>query len=162
MNRGIFRLDTVVDGVPETKLVLMELFPGGDGAHFCATIGLQYTGRRTAAIRQLFVRPALRRQGIATQLVNACCEIARGAKCEALALTVVRGNEAAEGLYRSMDFWMAYEFEDGSMIFTRSLLGCHKTVPDDLAAVCDLGVSFPGQERWPTQALAVGGEGGDA
>ncbi|HEY9689201.1 MAG TPA: GNAT family N-acetyltransferase, partial [Coleofasciculaceae cyanobacterium] len=62
------------------------------------------TGARRAQLFWLSVRPAYRRQGIATALMRVAEAAARQAGCDRLGLQVDAHNPAAIGLYQSLGY----------------------------------------------------------
>ncbi len=60
--------------------------------------------RRILVLREIYVRPQERRQGIATQLVNKALEEARKLKASHVAVEFPAGNRIAEELYLKMGF----------------------------------------------------------
>lgn len=114
----IYRLETSVDGVMESRLVAFT------GNRFVGSVGVQHHQRFSAGLRQLFVDPDSRRSGIGRRLVEEACELARTSRCMSLGLTLAGENLGLfEDFYERLGFIFAYQFEDGSAILTRLLKG---------------------------------------
>lgn len=111
----ISRLDTLVDGVAESRLVAFynEVFVG--------TLGLRHAGLVSACIRQMFVLPTGRRATVGTQLVKEACRIALSSGCQTLGISVASDNLDVMFFYSKLGFLPAYHFDDGSLIAAKTL-----------------------------------------
>jgi GNAT superfamily N-acetyltransferase len=110
-------LNTIVDGVEETKIVAFE------DRSFVGTVGLQYRGRVSARFRQLYVAPESRLHGIGRRLVDCCCLIADSAGCESIALQVTAKNRGlVEDFYSQLGFIVSWEFSDGDLMLFKALV----------------------------------------
>jgi ribosomal protein S18 acetylase RimI-like enzyme len=129
----IGRLDCEVDGTRTTQLVAF----GDDaqsGRSVVGTVELLFlkanakvtTPRRSACIRMLYVHRSFRMQGIGRRLVDEACAIARRYGCETLGLSLAVDNYSAAEFYQKLGFLFAYEYDDGSMLVSRSL----SAIPD--------------------------------
>ena len=109
--------DTCVDGCEETALMVIEpssMKPLG-------LVHLRCSGRRSASIHGLYVRPGERLKGIGRSLVEASCQIAKKAGCETMGLVLAKDNKAGRQFYKKLGFVFSYEYEDGQVIVTRAL-----------------------------------------
>lgn len=75
---------------------------------------LRTKGRHKALVLGLYVAPEHARQGIARALLKTLLAAARASELELLVLTVTRGNQAAESLYRDAGF-VSYGVEPGAI-----------------------------------------------
>lgn len=116
LSHAVVGIDTCVDGYEETKLML---FIGGKVIG--GFVSLQHTNRKSANIRQLYVAPAFRRQGIASILLRECREIARTSGCQTIGLVVAEGNKEARRLYEKEGFSLAYQYDDNEILMVLSL-----------------------------------------
>jgi ribosomal protein S18 acetylase RimI-like enzyme len=104
-----------VDGMKETQFVAMRR----EGA--VGRVGVKSEGLECATIRQLWVHPDLRGQGIGRRLVEACVARARECGCCTVNLSVHRDNIRAAVWYGKLGFILAHVFEDGEMLMARPL-----------------------------------------
>jgi ribosomal protein S18 acetylase RimI-like enzyme len=108
-------IDLIVDKVEQTNIVVL------DDYEIIGTVQLIYKRQKSACICLLFVREDHRREGIATLLINECCEKAKKEFCETLGLIVNKDNEPALNLYHNLGFKFAYEYEDNTYLMVKQL-----------------------------------------
>ena len=71
-----------------------SLAPGASGG----------TGRPVVHVAALYVRPELRRRGVATALLRRACDVAAAAGANRVQLSTDTGNRAARALYEGLGF----------------------------------------------------------
>lgn len=116
----IEKLEIFIDGVRTTQLIAI-CYSQIAVPQFVGTVELLCVGRRSACIRQLFVHPDYRMQGIGTMLVECALKVSRAAGCEAIGLSLAKSNDEAADFYRRLGFFFAYEYDDGSFVLSKSL-----------------------------------------
>lgn len=121
-NITIVRLPIEVDKLKETKIIAMK---GDDPV---GHVGVQFAGKTTAAILQLYVVPHMRKRGIGSMLVNKAIEIAQMHGCEAVGLSLAANNYLAWKLYKSLGFIRGYQYDDGSWLVCKSLLPDYRAI----------------------------------
>ena len=109
-------LNPEVDGVKETQFVAMRR----EGA--VGRVGVKAEGKECATIRQLWVHPDLRGQGIGRRLVEACVVRARECGCCVVNLAVHSENMKAAEWYGKLGFFLAHVFDDGEMLMVKPLM----------------------------------------
>ncbi|MGC4017519.1 MAG: GNAT family N-acetyltransferase [Luteolibacter sp.] len=112
---NIIRFDVEVEGVQETQFMLHY------GNAIKARVGVKHFGVRVAQVRQLYVDPLHRHQGIGTRLIEECCRIAAASGCEAIALTVAQCNAGVEPFYTRQGFTIAVEYADGEIVLVKPI-----------------------------------------
>lgn len=111
----VSQIDTDVDGLQETRLIAIA------GEDVLGLVGLAHHGKRSAYLRQLFVAPDFRRQGIGSRLVNRCCDLARMSGCQTVGLSLSPENSEIMPFYEQLGFSLAFEFDDGITIASKLL-----------------------------------------
>jgi GNAT superfamily N-acetyltransferase len=105
-----------VDGSKETQFIALRK----EGA--VGRVGVMAEGLECATIRQLWVHPSLRGQGIGRRLMEQCELRARECGCCTLNLSVHRDNLKAAVWYGKMGFFLAAVYEDGDMLMAKPLV----------------------------------------
>jgi GNAT superfamily N-acetyltransferase len=104
-----------VDGLYEHRVVAMY------GDKIAGTVAVTSTLKLTACIRQLYVDSGIRKHGVGTDLVNRCIGLAIEDGCVAVSLNLAKNNIGVAPFYMKLGFTLAYQFDDGDMILTKSL-----------------------------------------
>jgi GNAT superfamily N-acetyltransferase len=112
----ILRLDSEVEGHKSALLIVVA-----EGV-MLGKVTLIAASRQSAGIARLFVRPDMRRIGVATALMERAHEIAlHDYDCQTVGLTLAKDNSEARALYDRLGYVLAYEYDDGSFIMCKRL-----------------------------------------
>lgn len=112
---GIKSLEVTVDGVLDHQFVAMR-----DG-WIIGRVGLRLESGSVATIRQLYVTPEWRSQGLGASLVRVCINHARARNFEAINLDVSAGNLGVIPFYRKLGFFPAHLWPDGDVVMALQL-----------------------------------------
>lgn len=108
-----------IDGRSYTQFIAFFNQPGGP--EIVGMCDVQHVDRPCAAIRRLFVKPEYRRQGIGNILMYLCVGHAEASKCKTVALNLVAQNRELLPFYERLQFFVAWEDDDGDLILARRL-----------------------------------------
>jgi ribosomal protein S18 acetylase RimI-like enzyme len=116
----IYRIDIEVDGVATSILTASPYETGDDQPK--ATLQIQAKGLPAASISRLYVSPAYRRTGLASQLMTVAESIARQYACQSIGMIVKPENNAARMLYLKLGYIVGYIYPDGDLVMCKSLM----------------------------------------
>lgn len=85
-------------------------------------VNVRFKDADFALICELFVRPELRKQGIARALMDKAEDIAMRKGCVSVSLTVMLANLATlKPYYERRGYRAVYQFTDGDVLFTKGI-----------------------------------------
>lgn len=117
-----FTLDSLTDFLADERNVYLTVHADGRLAGALHAIGYVHpAGQRYVYVDEVDTDEAFRRQGVASAMLKAACEIARGMGAHAVWLGADDGNDAAHALYRALG---AHEIEPG-VIYTYEIDQVH-------------------------------------
>jgi GNAT superfamily N-acetyltransferase len=115
MNAFITHIDCLVEEVHERQFIAM------DGSRVVGRVGVKAQGSPIAEMRQLFVVPEMRGQGVGKALVAECVRYARINQRATLNLTIAHCNREVIGFYQPLGFMPVYEFTDKEIVMVLPL-----------------------------------------
>jgi len=98
-------VEPVVEGIHEFQFIAV-------GRSIFGRVGLSAKDTKVASIRQLYVAPDSRKQGIGKELVRLCIYQAATEGCESINLTVAKSNEQVIPFYKKLGFILCADFGD--------------------------------------------------
>jgi len=111
-------IDVTVDGLRERQFVIVDT-----RRKILGRVGVTAQGLAVASMRQLFVDPNHRHQGIGSLLVEKCFEFAKDRGCKSLNLSLHKMNvELGAKFYEPLGFILAAEFSDGERCYAKPIL----------------------------------------
>lgn len=113
----IYQHYTVVDSVPAWMLLACA-----DNRMPVGSVELR-PGRKSLGMRRLFVSETYRRRGVGRALMGVAERIAQAARLESIGLQVDEENEGAIAFYRTLEFVVGYEHDDGSLAMFKTIGG---------------------------------------
>jgi ribosomal protein S18 acetylase RimI-like enzyme len=117
-----FTLDSLTEFLADDRNIYLTVHADGTLAGALHAIGYVHpAGQRYVYVDEVDTDEAFRRQGVASAMLRAACEIARGMAAHAVWLGADDGNDAAHALYRSLG---AHEIEPG-VIYTYEIDQVH-------------------------------------
>jgi ribosomal protein S18 acetylase RimI-like enzyme len=117
-----FSLDSLTEFLADDRNIYLTVHADGTLAGALHAIGYVHpAGQRYVYVDEVDTDEAFRRQGVASAMLRAACEIARGMAAHAVWLGADDGNDAAHALYRSLG---AHEIEPG-VIYTYEIDQVH-------------------------------------
>lgn len=105
----IITIEPVVEQVHETQFMAMA------SGQCIGRVGVRTKGLEVAQMRQLYVEPAHRGQGLGKRLVGACLDLAVKDGCKSLNLTIAANNKPVRPFYERMGFIVCMEYLDGEV-----------------------------------------------
>lgn len=118
----LFTVDSLTEFLADDRNIYLTVHADGRLAGTLHAIGYVHpAGKRYVYVDEVDTDEAFRRQGVATAMLKAAREIARGIGASAVWLGADDGNDAAHSLYRSLG---AHEIEPG-VIYTYEIDQSH-------------------------------------
>jgi ribosomal protein S18 acetylase RimI-like enzyme len=119
MTYVIKQLDVIIDNESSIQLVALD---ADNIFTITGVIKLDIPNNiSTAAISSLYVKEKYRNNSIGTNLIEKCCDLAKSKEYATIVLQVLKDNIAAIHLYKKLGFILACEYEDGYLLFTKTL-----------------------------------------